>query len=211
MRKKRSEIFPGTEYKFEERLKELQIYIKKCFREAIKEGFPERFTRYSIKNPIKERRSVQIKFSPAIMRLLFQISKRREVKKWMDEKKEIEELDKIITVTPKEVFIISEGGLQVFRIIFRVSCKIIKNQLENKKRKRLQRIKISKDILLQKIESILSDSKRKPLMSVAYKEDRNEYIVALISGKSKFSTHDKSVKKLFEFIDNNKDFIKNFA
>lgn len=211
MQKKRPEIFPSAEYKFEERLKELQIYIKKCFREAISAGFPEKLTDFSVRNPIKERRSVQIKFSPAVMHLLFQISRRYKIKQRILEQRKIEGLDKIIIVTPREVFIISEGGLQIFRGIFRISCKIIKNQLENKKRKGLKKIEVSKNILRQKIKNILLEGEKQSLVSVVYKEDKKKYVVTLISGKSRFSFHDKSPKKLCEFIESNKDLIKNFA
>jgi hypothetical protein len=184
-KKERPTLAPGMKYEFEDRIKEIQITIKQCFRDVIKMGFPEKLTSYSLKNPIKERRSVQIRFSPAVSRVMYKVSKKDRVQSMIEKLQEAEKIEnKIITVTPREIFVISDGGFSVLRYIMKISCNIIKEQLKIKKEKELRRIKLNKEKILHDLKEIIPEWQKFKIVSVSHKKERNSYFLKLITENS---------------------------
>lgn len=189
---------PERVYDFEKRIESLQNEIEKCFDEIEKFGFPSRFTSFSIENLIEERHSIQIRFSRPIGRLFFNLSKRWKIKKVLAEMKYIcpdNNNVKILTITPKKIFVIGEEGLSAFKYVINLACKIIKRQLKNKKRKLAEKILNRKKMIQAEAEKIFPNVKVK----VFYKRE-DGYHVKVNAKKTSAEFINKSPRGLIEFI-----------
>ena len=209
MKEKRPDIVPGAKYDFEERLREIQITIRSCFREIIKLGFPEELTHYSIRNPIKERRSVQIRFSPAIIKVMRRVSKKSRVQNMILKLHEAEKIEtQIITVTSREVFVISDGGFSVLRYIMKISCEMIKSQLETKRKRREKKIQNNKKRSLEKANEMISSKEAFRVISVAHKKEGYTLTLITKTGNGKMQLRDKSSIELITAIGGLRDIIQ---